>query len=180
MRFDKYEITIPQAVEKNGYCILNHGQEFSIKISNYESTRCNVKIEVDGKDIGTFRLNAGQTSNLEHPVQHQHKFVFCIEGTLKGKIAGLDKIPSEKLGLIKAQFLPEKVKETLAGGSNFAAGGTAAGGISTQVYGRASPMDVDITKAVTIYLRLVGKTPSDIVPPKAMPRSTPVPPLPPV
>ena len=178
MRFDKYEITIPQAVEKDGYCILNHGQEFSIRISNHESTRCNVKIKVDGKDIGTFRLNAKQSSNLEHPVQHQHKFVFCIEGTLKGGIAGLDKIPPEDLGLIKAQFLPEKVEETLPGGSNFATGGTGAGSVSTQEYGCAPPMTTDIAKAVTIYLRLVGRTPSDIVPPKAGPRSTSIPPLP--
>lgn len=171
MRFEDYEVTIPQAVEDHGYSILKDRQEYSIKITNYGRVRCNAKIQLDGKDIGTFRLEAGQSSNLEHPVQYQNRFVFCVEGTLKARIAGIGDVPPALLGLLKVTFLPEKIES-----GNVLAGVTGKGSISNQIYGVAEPINVDEDRAATIYLRLVGVTPKSYNPPRPRPRETTMPP----
>lgn len=174
MRFDQFEVSIPQAIEKDGYCILNDKQVFTIKIGNQSNVRCNAEIKLDGKPIGTFRLNPEQRSELEHPVDSQGRFTFFKSGTLKAIVAGINDVPREKLGLLKVKFLPEKISR---GGENYDDGIVGLTGKSEQVYGKASYMNVNKDKAVTINLRIVCDSPSgSSAPLPSGPRKTPVPP----
>ena len=172
MRFDQFEVAIPQSKEKDGYCILDDKQVFTIRIHNHSDARCNANIKLDGKDIGTFRLNPKQCSELEHPVGSTGRFTFFKSGTLKAIVAGINNVPSELLGLLKVKFIPERLSS-----GNYTGGKIGLSGKSNQVYGKAPPMNVDEDKAVTINLRIVCDSPSgSSAPLPVKSRETPVPP----
>lgn len=175
MRFDKYEVSVPQAVEKNGYCILKDREVFTIKITNYDTIRCNAIVELDGKDIGHFRFNAGESWELERPTHAKGRFTFCREGSLKGLITGITKIPLNIRGLLQVTFVPEKIGRKV--NENYEGGGTVLSGVSTQEFTKAEPMATDPTKSVKISLRLVCESPEDSYKPiPGGPRETPIPP----
>lgn len=156
MRFDAFEVAIPQGAEHAfGYVTLADKQVYTIKLTNHDVfTRCNAELSLDGKPIGTFRLEPGQSVELEHSIRSDGRFTFFYEGTLAATVAGEKAVPPAKRGLLQATFL----RELSGGPTNSACSGvTGTTGKSTQQYGVAPPMNVDRANPVVVFLRLVGE-----------------------
>lgn len=204
MQHNGYSVTVPEGREQaDGYVHMRHGQTYTLRLMNHSAQRCDAHVEVDGKHIGTWRLNAwGGTARLEHPVNDQGRFTFYRLDSVEGAQAGLQ--ANDGLGLIKVTFTPERryipppvqvpyaqpmrtyepaitythtstvQSRDYQPKSRMAAGGTGLSGHSGQNYGVAGHMELDHAEAVTIHLRLVEA--SDEPRPLQAASSTPVPP----
>lgn len=106
-----FSIRVPEAHEESGYAVLEKsGTQYKLALHNYGSQRCDVRIEIDGKHQGTWRLDVHQSAMLERPAHREEKFTFYAASDVENFAkAELDEIDSSVLGLIKATFTPEKV-----------------------------------------------------------------------
>ncbi len=108
MLLNGFSVRIANGVEESsGYVSMRHGQVYQIQLRNNNSRRCDAQIEVDGKVVGVWRLNAYQSSQLEHPAHDEGKFTFYKLGTQEAQSAQLS-ASDPNLGLIKVTFTPEK------------------------------------------------------------------------
>lgn len=89
------------------YIAMPHKSEYQIVLKNDRSTRCDVSVELDGKNIGTWRLRPFQTARVERPSDIARKFTFFREDSSDAKSLGIVSGKSSN-GLIKATFKPEK------------------------------------------------------------------------
>ncbi len=106
-----YSISIPEGREdQNGYVRLAHKEQYRIRLGNSSSRDCDVVVDVDGKDIGTFRVGPYSTVVLERPVNEKGKFTFLRDGSDEAYKADLHNVSKANKGLIKATFMPEKPK----------------------------------------------------------------------
>jgi hypothetical protein len=159
-----------------------HDVEYKIRLINNHATRCDATIHVDGKFIGSFRLDPYEEWSIERPSQDKRKFEFHAEESRIAREAG---VISGKFsnGLIQVRFVPEHVHHVfhrmfrgMATGarphmmasavpesamyaeekkSRYSSGATILGGHSRQRFEQVSPLDYDERHAVTITLRLV-------------------------
>jgi hypothetical protein len=167
MKLNDFEVVIPEGDETEvGYVCLKHGTQYSIKLRNYsERLRCNATVKIDGRSVGTWRVDRSDTITIERPVHDSGRFTFYQEGTPEAAKANIR--ATEELGLISVLFRPEKEKQAslfmagpsiqrMAGPRPFAAGGTGLSGKSSQQFDEAAEIEIDDEKAVTIHLRLVA------------------------
>jgi hypothetical protein len=96
--------------DEHGYVYLQHGDVYRICFRNHSDKNNDVIIEVDGKEIGCWRLKAYQTATIEHPVDDSGKFTFYELGSSEAQKIGLNSISRADLGLVKVTFIPEKPK----------------------------------------------------------------------
>lgn len=89
-----------------GYVELEHGKQYRLVLRNSRNTACDAKIEIDGKDVGTFRIYAYSSVTLERPAGDQSKFTFLKLGTDEAKQAQLNE-HDPNLGLVRVTFTPE-------------------------------------------------------------------------
>lgn len=195
MLVNQYSAIIPEGKEDaDGYVLLEHGQTYSLTMRNNHSTRCNVRVEVDGKHQGTWRIPAKDAISIERPGHDDGKFTFYRLGSREGNLVGLSK--EDSLGLVQVTFTPEKKRPSILDepglpkcylesrssskersvtkGGGFSAGGTGLSGLSSQSFGNAQKMELDESKSTTISLRLVA---SKIDEPRPLTNcSNPVPP----
>ncbi|MCW1912648.1 hypothetical protein OJ996_03615 [Luteolibacter sp. GHJ8] len=177
MKHSHYSVHIPEGEElSEGYVSMAHGSPYTIRLENGGQRRCDAKVEIDGHDVGTWRVNARDFVVLERPAHDTGRFTFFKVGTAEGARAGI--VKNEKTGLISVTFIPES--SPYSGGLCAAplsddneAGGTGLTGESAQKFGTAEAIERAENEAFTIHLRLVAK-PEFIRP--LIPRSTPIPP----
>ncbi len=109
MRLDNFSVTVAGGNEReNGYVELNHGQQYSVLLSNHLNRRCAAEVTVDGKHVGTFRLQAYGQLSLERPTNENGRFTFYEDGTPEFTKAGIDKVAKSDRGLVSVTFKPEK------------------------------------------------------------------------
>lgn len=161
MKLNDFEVVIPEGDEtEEGYICLKHGTQYSIKLRNQsERLRCNAMVKIDGRSVGTWRVDRREAITIERPVHDSGRFTFYQEGTPEAAKANLRL--TDELGLISVLFRPEKRKDGpsiqyMAGPRSYAAGGTGLSGKSTQQFDEAEEIEIDDEKAVTIHLRLVA------------------------
>lgn len=180
-----------------GYSLLPHNTKYSVKIANRNSNRCNATLIIDGKDMGTWRLDAGECAVIDRPSNNDGIFTFYKLGTSESKKVRLE--TNDYAGLVQVVFIPEKKRrntwideinevsrdgcksfsmdtETVTrggpGGQSLSAGGSGLSGKSNQVFGEEF---IDYEGETTLSMRLVCLDMSDNEP-RPLTNSTSIPP----
>lgn len=202
MYLNQFSVRIPQGTESSGYVELVHNTQYTLILRNSRAVRCDARVEIDGKHVGTWRIGANSNVKLERPVHDTARFTFYKLGSKKGRKAELDS-GNPNLGLVKVTFTPEKsiawsdtcdawaienVKPwatynsamqpkglTECNTRGMSAGGTGLSGKSHQTFYNVSELDYDHSQQTVIHLRLVAKNGKEPRPLTAY--STPVPPV---
>lgn len=198
MKFGHYLARIPQGIEDGtGYVKMKHGTKYQVQLKNEYYLPCAVKLEIDGKEQGVWKLDSFQSATLERPVHDSGHFTFYKLDSAEGNAIALTK--DSNLGLIKVTFTPKKEPtkvqeitrsygrgqslslesyspETTRGTKGLSAGGTGLSGQSNQEYGTTDGFDLDYSKEIIINLRLICDESADIDQPRPLTRSNPVPP----
>lgn len=194
MKLADFSIVVPEGVElPDGFVEMEHGQRYTLQLSNFGNRRCDANIFIDGSGVGCFRVNANSSVTLEHPVNDAGCFTFYRLGTSEAKAAEIKS--STETGLITVTFFPEiearpmrfmpedsHGKGTIPAPEEraaplldtHAAGGTGLSGRSMQKFGpMAAAITRDLAAAVTIHLRLICLKEA---PRPLRPLATPIPP----
>lgn len=111
-----FSVTVPESYSETseGHVGLMHGQNFKVRLHNghrgpYGSVPCDATIILNGKDVGTFRVNAGQTTIIERPANDTGKFTAYSEDSYEAASIGINR-NSDNLGLIEVIFRPGNKK----------------------------------------------------------------------
>lgn len=146
-------------ISDNNVFKLNHGTEYKIRIENHHPTlRADVKVSVDGKSIGEFRVNNQNKITVERPVKSARKLTFFAIDSNEGNMAALS-FGNPDLGIIEIRARMEKKHTSLyleCDGEDEVdlAGGTGLGVKSNQQFVNVPDITLD-TKVVVIKARLV-------------------------
>jgi hypothetical protein len=159
--------------DEHGYVYLQHGDVYRICFRNHSDKNNDVIIEVDGKEIGCWRLKAYQTATIEHPVDDSIsradlglvKVTFIPEKPKHHRIPAIDTFPlgAKGIGATKGGDWSESFSSGSHGGGQSvnlntrSAGGTGLSGKSEQQFGTAGAIDRDYDRQTVINLRLVAK-----------------------
>ena len=154
MRLGNFAVEVsPGRESASGYVAMDHNTKYVIKLTNLGSPRCDAEVMIDGKEVGTWRVPAGNSIVLERPVNDTGRFTFCRLGTPEADRIGL--VRDSKLGLISVLFKPES--EYLE--SDLRAcqkpGGTGLSGRSDQMFRQVRALTYDKSAFVQIHLRLI-------------------------
>lgn len=99
--------------DSTGYVHTHHGDVYGIWVRNHIGENTDVIVEIDGKEVGGWRLGSNVAAVIERPADDTGRFTFYeIESDEAQKIE-LDSIAREDLGLVRVTFIPEK--ESLPG-----------------------------------------------------------------
>lgn len=113
MYLNGYSVRVPQGVERaHGYVHLNHGQQFTLVLGNKNTCRCNATVRLDGKEVGTWRLERGQTITLERPVNEAKLFTFYRADSTEGRHVAPD-VSESNQGVLSVEFVPEDASFSL-------------------------------------------------------------------
>lgn len=101
----------PFGGDLNGLVIMKDGMPYSIYLRNGTHKRANCTLRIEGKDVGTYRLNPFTEYYVQRPVAVEKRFTFFFEDSpLDLSQAGIS--PSMKgkstNGLLEAVFVPER------------------------------------------------------------------------
>lgn len=109
MRVGNFSVLIPEGIEKtNGQVALDHGRQFTLRLSNHQPKRCDAILSVDGQHIADFRLGANSSLVVEGPpTGDRGRFTFQIADSEEGRQGGSGDITPVDRGLITVRFLPE-------------------------------------------------------------------------
>jgi hypothetical protein len=94
--------------DENGYVSMEHGDVYAIELTNNTHENNDVTIEIDGKEIGTWRIGANITGIIERSTNDRGQFTFYELGSTEAIQTDLGSVTKEDLGLIKVTFIPEK------------------------------------------------------------------------
>ncbi len=109
MRVGDFYLSIEGRSEtSDGYVKLPHNTQYKIKLGNTGNRRSDCEVSVDGKSVGTFRIDSDSTIILERPIDDSGKFTFYKDGTSEARAAELDLVSKDDRGLISVTFKPEK------------------------------------------------------------------------
>lgn len=142
----------------NGLVLLGHSQKYKIRLVNYDpNLRCNAKVEIDGKVVGNFRIEANNSITIERPHNDTGQFTFYRHGTPEAKKANL--LNNQLDGFIVVSFVPEELEVRKIDVSyclkSSRTGGTGLSGQSTDKYKLAEKIEVNNKKTVAIKTRLL-------------------------
>lgn len=161
--------------DSQGYVRMNHMQNYEIRLGSSYYGRSDAKIEIDGKEIGVFRIEPNTAIIIERSPKDIGRLTFLTKGTREYFDAGLDRVSVTQRGLVKVTFYPERLryratnrndlphetskdgKITTFGSQDMKSGGTGLTGRSGQLFRNASQITRDYGNSVTIHLRLVEK-----------------------
>ena len=169
--------------EKNDCVALDSGDKYKLKLWNFKTRlRCDAEVKIDGKVVGIFRIDKMKSIIVERPTNDYGHFTFYTAGTIEAKMAMLDAVDQNNLGLIEVTFYPEKKpiqqesyiledrdeleslrRQINSNGylesrrSDYIAGGTGLSGYSNVDYEKIQLLNHDYDSIVTIHLRLISK-----------------------
>ena len=92
----------------DGYVYLSHGDVYQIKVRNGSPENCAVSIEVDGKNVGVWRLDARHSGIIERSVDDEGRFTFYELSSDEAVKSDLISVAKNELGLVRVTFIPEK------------------------------------------------------------------------
>lgn len=108
MYLNDFSVRIPEGNETpGGYVELAHRQRYTLVLRNSHSRRCDARVEIDGKHVGTWRIDTHGSIRLERPVHDTGHFTFYKAGTPEAARVELNEC-SPDLGLVKVTFTPAK------------------------------------------------------------------------
>lgn len=196
MYLNNFSVVVEHGNEiSGGYVEMQHSQQYNLRLRNDRPMRCDSRVEIDGKHVGTWRINAHQTITLERPAHDTGRFTFYRVNSQEALNIGLD-YNDPNLGVIKVTFTPEKRYEQVKtskpdvvyrGGARgmsasyspvtLGAGGTGLSGMSSQHFGIANEIQYDYSQETVIHLRLVERNMSYANEARPLTQySTPIPP----
>ena len=112
MFLNGFSVSVPESQEEtsDGYVVLRHNQNFSIRLHNGHKFNGSCKpadaeVYVQGKHVGTFRVPYGQTVIIERSVDDNGKFTAYRNGTYEAQLAEID-AGDPNNGLIKVIWKP--------------------------------------------------------------------------
>ena len=110
MRLDGFEVKIvgSNSEKNNGHVYMEHGRHYSIELRNSNFYPCDADVEIDGKPIRSFRVQAGVTIRVDGPPDETEKFTFFKRDSGEGRRSELNSVRRNDLGLIKVTFKPGK------------------------------------------------------------------------
>jgi len=74
----------------DGAFALDHGQEYKIHIVNHDKNlKIDAVVDVDGKPVGTFRVNPSGIAEIERTVKVDRKLTFYATNSNEGRMANL-------------------------------------------------------------------------------------------
>ena len=115
IRVGDFAVSIVEGEKAQGdYFLLDHNQHYSVDLRNYSRLRCDADIEIDGKDMGTFRVKGGHNFTIDRPTHDDGRFTFYELMSKEGNAVGLK--ANQNLGLVKVTFRPEKEDQISATG----------------------------------------------------------------
>jgi len=101
VEFQSFVVNIPEGKEiESGYVELAHKTRYTLCLGNRRSVRCEARVEIDGKLVGSWCINSESEIRLEHPVDDDGYFTFYSPRAVESRNAGL--------GLISVTFTPEE------------------------------------------------------------------------
>jgi len=155
-----FDIEIPEAnLRHPGVYEIPHATPYAIVLANqHPDLRCDAKVWIDGKEVGTWRIELASRIRLERPVNDTGRFTFFRTDTPEARQAGLDPA-NPALGLIRVKFMPEVPRDSrlLASGSaSLEGGGTGLSGRSDQSFQTASAIRRDEIAEAIREVRLVA------------------------
>lgn len=92
------------------YFPLPHRSEYKLRLTNDTSARADARVELDGKEVGLWRVPPGGHRNsitVERPVGIPQRFTFVAEESRIAERAGVEEGRSEN-GLLKVTFYAER------------------------------------------------------------------------
>jgi hypothetical protein len=99
--------------ENNSYVALESGTKYQLKLWNFNTRlRCDAHVKIDSKLVGIFRIEKIDSIIIERPTNDYGCFTFYALGTNEAKIAMLEAVDKNSLGLIEVVFYQEN-KQTL-------------------------------------------------------------------
>ncbi len=111
MRYGNFSVLVNEGREHgSGHVGLAHGQQYTLRLGNHGNQRCDARVEIDGKDMGTYRLGAYQSWNLERVSHDSGRFTFFQADSPEAATAGVGEVANEQRGLIQVTFRPERVR----------------------------------------------------------------------
>lgn len=110
MRIGNFTALVPEGREHGGGHVgLAHGTVYTIRMTNHAPAACDALVEVDGKEIGLFRLDGHGRMTLECPgSKDSGRFTFFKAGTPESDAAGGGSVSRNDRGLVRVTFKPEK------------------------------------------------------------------------
>ena len=106
IRVAGFAVSIPEGEKTlDDYFLLSHNQNYSITLRNYSSRKCDADLEIDGKDMGTFRVPANSCATFDRPAHDDGRFTFYELMSKEGNSVGLK--ANQNLGLVSVTFRPE-------------------------------------------------------------------------
>jgi hypothetical protein len=97
----------PWNLNGNNYARLPHDVDYQFVLTNENSTECDMIVDVDGKNIGTFRVGPLNSIKIRRPANLNRQFHFVKEQSTEAAQAGVQSGKTEN-GLVKVTFRPRK------------------------------------------------------------------------
>jgi len=109
VKTQKSNMTANPHEDEQGYVYMLHGDVYGIWLRNHTGSNTDVIVEIDGKEVGGWRLGSYLNAVIERPADDTGKFTFYEIGSNEAQKVGLNSIARNDLGLVKVTFIPEKV-----------------------------------------------------------------------
>lgn len=107
MLLNDYSVRIVGGNEvAGGYVEMQHGQTFQIALRNNNGRRCDARVEMNGIEVGTWRLNAYSSANLTRPEEGDGNFTFYRVGSQESYLVQAQG-GEQAAGLVVVTFTPE-------------------------------------------------------------------------
>jgi len=115
MYLNQFSVRVPEGREStSGYVEIEHGKQYTLVLRNDRSERCDAEVSIDGKSIGTFRIEPHGNIRLERKPDDEGRFTFYRLGSDEAEKAELGCVSVSDLGLIRVVFTPESRPVTIA------------------------------------------------------------------
>jgi len=109
MYLNSFSVRVPEGTEKeSGYVELNHGKQYTLVLRNSRGVSCDAEVTIDGKPIGSFRIDANSSITLERPPNEDKRFTFYKADTGDAQESGQADIVADSYGLVQVAFKAEK------------------------------------------------------------------------
>jgi hypothetical protein len=88
------------------YYSLQNGQQYAIKLTNQNPTRCDAHVSISGKKVGVYRISPNSSTIVNSPLKSSEQFIFNKKNSFTNKWSTIECNTADK-GLIRVLFKPE-------------------------------------------------------------------------
>lgn len=115
MRYEEFEVSINDEngvpfPERDRRVEVPHGAHYQVFLYNHLNRRAEAELSIDGKVLGTWRLNPHTPALLKTPTTGGKMFTAFFPDSAEGVTGELYNVPKNLLGLVTVKFFPEVQK----------------------------------------------------------------------